>query len=67
MTVINPKITKDGYVEGLGYDMYNFERKKLDEYKNEYGGITLNNTAFALQLTGALQKYFVLVPIKVKI
>ena len=25
MTLINPKITKDGYIEGVGYDKYNYD------------------------------------------
>lgn len=68
MTVLNPKITDDGYVVGWEYDMYNYEWKNLEDYKNNgFAGMTLNNSAKTLQAADDLKNYFVLVPIKVKI
>ena len=63
MTVLNPKITDDGYVVGWGYDMYNYD----ENYEDKSDGGKLNNKAKALQGTGHLKNYYILVPIKVKI
>lgn len=63
MTVLNPKITKDGYIEGLGYDKYDYEWLKQDGSE----AVKLNNYARDLQLIQHLRNYFILIPIRVKL
>ena len=65
MTILNPKITKEGYVEGCAYDKYNFDL--IDKYKNDYNGTIINNSAWSLQTILHLRNYYVLVPIRIKI
>ena len=68
MTVLNPKITDDGYVVGWGYDQYNYEWKNIEDYKkNGTGAMTLNNGAKVLQDVKHLKPYYILIPIKMKI
>ena len=68
MTVLNPKITDDGYVVGWGYDQYNYEWKNLEDYKkNGTGAMSLNNSAKVLQDVKDLKPYYMLIPIKMKI
>ena len=67
MTILNPKI-EDGYVTGVGYDKYDFEAMYGKRFKNVPKKTkNLNNSAYALQSSGHLKNYYLLVPLKVKI
>ena len=63
-TILNPYIDKQGYFNGVLYDIYDFDLMK--DYSNPYlAGI--NNFAYGLQKVKFLDKYYVLVPIKFKL
>ncbi len=67
MTILNPKI-KDGFVTGMGYDKYDFDAMYGKNFKNVSKETkNLNNSAYALQSSGHLNNYYILVPLKVKI
>jgi hypothetical protein len=67
MTILNPKL-KDGFVTGMGYDTYDFDAMYGKNFKNVSKETkNLNNSAYALQSSGHLNNYYILVPLKVKI
>lgn len=63
-TILNPYIDKQGYFNGVLYDIYDFDwtwdLKNLDLFK-------INNSAWFLQLIKDLDKYYILVPIKFRL
>lgn len=72
MTVLNPKITDDGYIEGMGYDKYNYEYHYKNyqsdkDLNNDIKTIFLNDSATTLQHSQHLKNYFIFVPIRIKL
>ena len=68
-TILNPYIDKQGYFNGVLYDIYDFELLPY-YYKNDYYNYRLtlaNNGAYALQNRKMIDKYYLLVPIKFKL
>ena len=61
-TILNPYIDNQGYFNGVLYDIYDFNWtwniKNLDLFK-------INNSAYFLQLVNGLDKYYILVTIRV--
>lgn len=65
-TVINPKVTKEGYFTGLLFDKYDFDY--LDEASGLSGNVLfMNNYANGMQKLKYIKNYYVLVPIRFKI
>ncbi|MBQ7763816.1 hypothetical protein IJ384_00460 [bacterium] len=72
MTLINPKITKDGYIEGVGYDKYNYDYhynnyKKDKNIPQDIKTTLLNDSAASLQKLQHLKNYFIFVPVRIKL
>ena len=66
-TLLNPKITDDGYIEGVVYDKYDYDKKEeYDDYKNSPFLNTANNSAEYLHRKNKLEYYYYFVPIKFK-
>lgn len=66
-TVLNPHIDKDGYFNGLVFDLYDFKLGGLN--KNEdYNKMTAkNNSAAMLQWARMIKNYYILIPIRTKL
>ena len=66
-TLLNPHITKDGYVEGVVYDKYDYDKKEeYDDYKNNPFLNTANNSAEYLHRKNKLEYYYYFVPVRFK-
>ena len=63
-TLINPTITQDGYIEGIIFDIYDFEWQ--EDYDNPY--ITMaTDMAVILHYLKQLEYYYYFIPIKIKL
>ena len=67
MTVLNPKIADNGYVEGGAFDLYNYSVMLKEYIKGDVLGTFYNNGAKVLQSTGHLKNYYIFIPVKLKI
>lgn len=66
-TVLNPHIDKDGYFNGLIFDLYDFKKNKYIK-NSEYDKSTFfNNSAYRLQELKLIKNYYTLIPIKTKL
>ena len=61
-TILKPEI-KNGYFTGYLYDKYDFKLQKFDDWEI----FKANTGAVALQNTGVLENYNIIVPIKIKL
>ncbi len=61
-TAVNPYFDNEGYFNVMIYDNYDFDKSK---YKNSTD--ILNNSAYALQQTKNLEKYYFIVPLRFKL
>lgn len=64
-TLLHPQIDNKGYFTGLVYDKYNYEPKYYN-YESSPKINLLNNSAFLIQSTGLLKKYYILIPVSFK-
>lgn len=68
-TVLNPHIDKDGYFNGLIFDLYDFKHIKKPMFEKN-GHLSIegkNNFASLLQQMKMIKNYYVLIPIKTKL
>ena len=61
-TLTNVHYDKNGNLYGIIYDVYDF---KLEDYGNDFWIKVANNAAWFLQLTKSLEKYYLLIQIKI--
>ena len=65
-TLLNPKITDDGYIEGVVYDKYDYDWWKLDKINKEPETWLYNNGAVKLRDWNRLEYYYYFVPVRFK-
>lgn len=61
ITILNPKVDKDGNITAYAYDVYDFERASFNGQMLDFATIM----AYHLQETGHLQNYKMLIPITI--
>ena len=64
-TLLNPKITNDGYIEGVVFDKYDYDLHYY-EYYTKYPATLYNNGAVKLHDWNKLEYYYYFVPVKFK-
>ena len=65
-TLLNPKVTDDGYVEGVVYDKYDYDWWKLDKIIKDPKTSSYNNGAALLHYLNKLEYYYYFVPVRFK-
>ena len=60
--MLNPKITDDGYVEGVVFDKYDYDKKYLDTPEATF----YNTGAWGLQQMKHLEDYYYFIPVRFK-
>ena len=60
-TILNPRISKDGYFKGVLFDIYDFDYIPIDK-NNSIS--TTNDIAWFLQIFFILKRYYIIVPIE---
>ena len=71
-TILNPYIDKQGYFNGVLYDIYDFDKLPYVEstfinFIKDNETQLINNFAYYLQDNKQIDKYYILVPIKFKL
>ena len=64
-TLLNPKVTEDGYIEGVVFDKYDYKLLRKEYYEN-YPATIYNNGAWVLQKMKKLEDYYYFVPVRFK-
>ena len=62
-TLLNPKVTEDGYVEGVVYDKYDY-KFEFKKYIKDLKGTTYNNGARILEKIKHLEDYYDFLPVR---
>ena len=65
-TFLNAKKTKDGYVEGIVFDKYDYEMWKLDKIIKNKKAAIYNNSAAKLHDKNKLEYYYYFIPVRFK-
>ena len=65
-TLLNPKITDDGYVEGVVYDKYDYDKWKLRKIIKDPETWLYNNGAAKLHEWDKIEYYYYFVPVRFK-
>ena len=63
---MNAKKTKDGYVEGVVFDKYDYEMWKLDKISKNPKTSLYNNSAAKLHNWNKLEYYYYFIPVRFK-
>jgi len=61
-TLLNPKITDDGYIEGVVFDKYDYDKKLFDTLEATF----YNTGAWWLQKIKHLEDYYYFIPVRFK-
>ena len=61
-TLLNPKVTEDGYVEGIVFDKYDYDLKLLNTREATF----YNTGAWGLQQMKHLEDYYYFIPVRFK-